>query len=123
MTVHTRRAVQVALETLADVSGSVVLHWFTGTTAEAKKAVSRGWRFSVNSAMLDGAKGRSLIASIPQNLVLTETDGPFAKVGSRPSRPVDVLHVVDQLASIWNVEHEEARTRVLENFRRCLSMG
>jgi TatD DNase family protein len=123
MTVHTRGATQEALETLADASGAVILHWFSGTAAQAREAVRRGWWFSVNTAMLDSAKGRSIVASVPPRLVLTETDGPFAKFDGRPSRPIDVLRVVDHLATLWKIEHEEARVRVMDNLRRCHSAG
>jgi hypothetical protein len=32
---------------------------------------------------------------------------------------VNVVAVVEYLATLWRCEHEEARTRILENFRRC----
>ena len=121
MTVHTRRAARESLETLTDTSGSVILHWFSGTLAQAKEATERGWWFSVNSAMLESAKGRALVQSLPQRVVLTETDGPFTSVDGRPARPSDVPKAVDELAAMWGIDHEVARMRLLNNFRSCLS--
>ncbi|HET6373133.1 MAG TPA: Qat anti-phage system TatD family nuclease QatD [Candidatus Polarisedimenticolia bacterium] len=121
MTVHTRRAARETLETLAHTSGSVILHWFSGTSAQAKEATERGWWFSVNAAMLESAKGRALVQSLPQRVVLTETDGPFTSLDGRPARPSDVPEVVDKLAAMWGVDHEVARLRLLDNFRSCLS--
>lgn len=121
MTVHSRRAGREILNALADVSANIILHWFSGSVAQAREAAARGWSFSVNSAMLSNVRGRALVASLPPKQVLTETDGPFVQVDGRPLRPVDVRRVVDDLASIWHVGHNEARIRVLENFRNCIS--
>jgi TatD DNase family protein len=121
MTVHSRRAAREVLSTLDHVTATVVLHWFSGSLSQAREAAARGWFFSVNSAMLGSDRGRALIASLPQAQVLTETDGPFVEVAGRPSRPVDVRGVVDGLARLWRVEHEEARHRIMDNFFRCVS--
>lgn len=122
MTVHTRQAAGLALDCLAEIRGVVILHWFSGTIAQLKSAVARGWRFSVNLAMFGSSKGRSIVAAVPPALVLTETDGPFARAAGKPARPVDVRRVVDELGSIWNVGHEEARARTVENFWQCFSI-
>lgn len=42
--------------------GKVALHWFSGTAAEARRAVQAGCSFSVNHAMLEKPRGaRSLL--------------------------------------------------------------
>lgn len=119
MTVHSRRAAQEVLNTLNGVFATVILHWFSGSLPQAREAAARGWSFSVNAAMLGNERGRALVASLPREQVLTETDGPFVEVEGRPSRPVDVRGVIDGLASLWHVGHEAARHQVMDNFRRC----
>jgi TatD DNase family protein len=42
-----------------------VFHWFTGSTAEAKRATDLGCYFSVNSQMLKTDRGRALVSSLP----------------------------------------------------------
>jgi Tat protein secretion system quality control protein TatD with DNase activity len=39
----------------------VVLHWFTGSTSEARRAIDLGCYFSINSAMLSNDRGRKLV--------------------------------------------------------------
>jgi TatD DNase family protein len=121
MTVHSRRATSEVLNALAGTPAKVVLHWFSGTVSQAREAAARGWLFSVNAAMLSNVRGRALVAALPRELVLTETDGPFVMVDGRPSRPVDVRQAIETLASIWDVDSEEARRLILDNFSRCLS--
>lgn len=121
MTLHTRRAIDAVFDLFGSTRNGVILHWFSGTPAQARRAADLGWWFSVNSVMLESPKGRALIESLPRERVLTESDGPFAKAGSLPIRPIDVARVVDGLALLWELDHEDARRVILENFRQCLS--
>jgi TatD DNase family protein len=65
--------------------------------------------------MLASAKGRSLVAHIPKNRVLTETDSPFAAVEGRRSSPTDVSRAIPQLAILWNIDSSETAAQVAEN--------
>ena len=68
--------------------------------------------------MLRSDKGRALVASVPRDRILTETDGPFATDGSRPLMPSDVWSAVDALGEIWGVAENEVRSILAENLRR-----
>jgi TatD DNase family protein len=92
-----------------------VLHWFTGSTADAKKAVQLGCYFSVNSAMLASDRARILIKSLPRDRLLTETDGPFVTIKGRPTRPSDIPNTVDALANLLDMTPSDAANLVLEN--------
>ncbi|WP_203330825.1 MULTISPECIES: TatD family hydrolase [unclassified Myxococcus] len=45
--------------------GRVVLHWFTGTAAEAKRTVDLGCCFSVNAEMLVNEKRAAITKALP----------------------------------------------------------
>ncbi len=100
--------------------GRAVLHWFTGSVSEARRAVSAGCYFSVNRMMLDRPNSRSVVESLPLERLLTETDGPFTAFGDRPSRPADVGTTVDELAGALGRRAADVRTLVSENLRRLL---
>jgi len=98
LTVHSVRSVKSVLDYLeaflpAD-KGKVVLHWFTGTKNEAKRALELGCYFSINAAMLNNERHASMIQTIPLDRILTETDGPFTRTGDRQSKPSDVAIAV-----------------------------
>jgi TatD DNase family protein len=116
LTLHSRRA---AADVIAIVGngfpGVAILHWFSGTRKELDKAIHAGFYFSVNPSMTASAKGRSLIDAMPPDRVLTETDGPFVKIDSRPAHPQDVSEVIKQLADIWHLSAELAAQQVLQN--------
>jgi TatD DNase family protein len=94
-----------------------VLHWFSGTVEETRRAVTMGCWFSVGPAMVRGAKGRRIVQELPKARVLPETDGPFAKNGSTPLMPWEAVSIASTLAPIWNVTEKA----VCEQFRHNLS--
>ena len=119
LSVHSVRAVSKVLghleARLAPDRGRVVLHWFTGTAAEAKRASELGCYFSVNSEMLRSPKHRSLVAKLPQERLLTETDGPFLASGDRGARPPDVADTVSVLAGVLDMSAVAVEALILQN--------
>ena len=123
LSMHSRRAASDVLDALAKhpAAGVAVLHWFSGTRRELDRAIELGCWFSVGPAMLAGAKGRALVGAMPRERVLTETDGPFAKLGDRPLFPWDVAASESTLAEIWGVTLADAGATILSNFRHLIS--
>ncbi|EID14490.1 TatD-related deoxyribonuclease [Mycolicibacterium phlei RIVM601174] len=123
LSIHSRRAAGAVLDSL-EKFGTVrvpVLHWFSGTHAELRRAVDRGCWFSVGPAMLKGSKGRALVLGMPKNRILLETDGPFAQVNRSALHPWDVAAACQALADLWGVNFDDAESVVLSNERSLLS--
>lgn len=127
ITVHSIRAAKVVLDHiesyLPPTRGKVVLHWFTGTKTEAARALELGCYFSINVAMLDNPRHLAMVAAIPIERLLTETDGPFTKIGSRPAKPADVAVAVEMLARLHSVTSDSVAATVRSNLRRLLEHG
>lgn len=127
LTVHSYRTASTVLDMieahLPPAHGRVVLHWFTGTQAEARRAVDLGCYFSVNSEMLKNEHRRAVVATLPFERLLTETDGPFIQISGRPSRPADVSVVVQALALIRCVEPSTVTALMLNNLKELLSQA
>jgi len=123
LSVHSRRAASAVLNELERVPGAgrVVLHWFSGTVKELERAIAQGCWFSIGPGMIMGARGKALVAKIPQERVLTETDGPFVEIAGRPAMPWDVSQVVEAVASGWAVEAREAEVLIYNNLKRLLN--
>lgn len=122
LSIHSRRAVDAVIEALEKHpnSGPAILHWFTGSQTQLKRAIDLGCWFSCGPAMLRTTKGRALATSIPKTRMLTETDGPFAKTGSRPLQPADSWQAVEMLGDIWQIDHDEV-VRILRNNLKTLT--
>jgi TatD DNase family protein len=67
--------------------------------------------------MLANEKGRALASRMPRDRILTETDGPFAKVGERSALPWDVQRAVAGLAALWNEPEDIVEKQLLKNLR------
>lgn len=123
LSVHSVRATSKLLDIVEELlpaeHGTVVLHWFSGSNAEARRAAALGCYFSINHVMLHG-KRPDLVLQLPTDRLLTETDGPFTKVGDRPSHPSDVPATLSGLASLLAMP-AEALAQQLESNLRCLT--
>lgn len=121
ITVHSRRAAREVIAAVGpNYPGTVILHWFSGSLSEVRKAISYGLWFSINIAMTQSENGQAIIAELPRDRVLTETDGPFVKPEGIPQRPTDVANLLSRLAQIWDVEEAEAKLVVSDNFQSIM---
>ncbi len=122
MSIHSRGAERRVVELLATTrhAGVPLLHWFSGALVELENAVRIGCWFSVGPAMLEGEKGRALVARMPLNRVLPETDGPFTSVGGKPLQPWDAWSVRESLSEIWGMPVEDVGEQLRQNLQRLL---
>lgn len=125
LTLHSVRAVGKVLghldRALPPDRGRVILHWFTGTAAEARRASERGCYFSINSEMLRSPKHRQLVAGLPADRLLTETDGPFVEAAGRPVRPSAVAQTVADLATLRGETADVMAQRIVANLRALVT--
>jgi TatD DNase family protein len=118
MTIHSRRAVEPVLDALEKEreAGTAVLHWFSGTARQLRRAIALGCWFSVGPAMLAGERGRTLVARMPKERVLTESDGPFATLANARLWPHHVSAAVEQLSLLWGEPKEATEAQLMRNF-------
>jgi TatD DNase family protein len=121
LTVHSVRSAKIVLDLVEQHlpldRGQLVLHWFTGSKSEARRAVELGCYFSVNSQMFLNERGRELVEILPRERLLTETDGPFTQIGNRSTVPSDVSVVVEQIAKLHSIEVSVAASQIRQNLR------
>ena len=124
LTVHSVRSVPTVLEMieryLPHDRGVVVLHWFTGTKAEARRATALGCYFSINAEMMRSDRGRALVAGLPMDRLLTETDGPFTQIDGRPTVPTDARRAIDAIARVRHLTAEVIDKAVRANLQTLL---
>jgi TatD DNase family protein len=125
LTIHSVRAAAAVLDMLEAhlpaSRGKSVLHWFTGTKEEARRAVAFGCYFSVNTKMLESKRHASMVASLPADRLLTETDGPFVELNGRPVKPSDVAATVKSLARLRGSDATSMAETVHSNLKRLVS--
>lgn len=89
-----------------------IMHWFTGSIAEAEELLALGMYFSVNSAMRS-----ELLRMLPRERLLPETDYPAARKRTG-QRPGDTSGIEQILADIHGVGASDIRRRCYQNLRR-----
>lgn len=125
LSVHSRNAATTVLDYVErHCRVSVpVLHWFSGTIEETRRAVALGCWFSVGPGMLRGAKGRRILEELPIARVLPETDGPFTKNGSNPYMPWEAISIAGNVSRIWKVSEEAVLEQFGSNLAGLLGMA
>jgi TatD DNase family protein len=123
LSVHAVRSVGTLLDMaealMPSVKRRIVLHWFSGTASEARRAVKLGCYFSINQRMIDTERGRALVKTISLDRLLTETDGPF--IGDeRPNKPSDVGQCVVRLGEVVEMEQAAITKMIGTNLNRLL---
>jgi TatD DNase family protein len=124
LTVHSVRAATTVLDLIEShlnrQQSQIVLHWFTGSKSEAHRAIDLGCYFSINTAMLRNDRGCSLVAMLPSDRLLTETDAPFTRINDRPTSPKDIKSTVEMLAALFQKNPGEMAHTISSNLRVML---
>lgn len=123
ISLHSRNAVSSVLNLIEKYpnAGVPVLHWFTGSASELKRAISMGCWFSIGPAMLKSSRSQELIQTIPPDIVLPETDGPFATLNGEMIYPWQTDTVINFLDKIWKSQNIGACECVKRNLDSLLA--
>jgi len=124
LSIHSRAAASDVLRELArhPAFGVAVMHWFSGSISELRSAAAMGCWFSVGPAMFASANCRRLVAAMPKNRVVPESDGPFAHIDGEPLMPWCEDRTVELVSATWKVPKEEAASNLQENSRQLLQL-
>ena len=96
----------------------IILHWWLGDAQQTRRAVNLGCFFSVN---MSSVRRKDVLAQIPPERILTETDHPFGDRRSRPRRPGLVSDVERAIGHEFRMNHQEVRRLMWSNLRTLIS--
>jgi TatD DNase family protein len=98
-----------------------VMHWFTGSITQASKLLDMGAKFSINHKMIGTKKGQQLLAHIPVDAVLIETDLPFTSKSYDSTLHRKLLaNTTMQISARWDICREECSDIILRNSKEIL---
>jgi len=123
ITVHSRGAETEVVDRLRDAGAQhAALHGngFLGTPAQIERATDAGIYFSVvlSDEMALAPGFRDLIAAVPRDRALSESDGPFGQTGGRELEPTDMGLVHEYLARQWHMSTEVVVGALAGNLKR-----
>jgi TatD DNase family protein len=118
ISIHSRQAASKVLEILRKYpdNGKPILHWFSGSIAELNAAVEMKCNFSINPLMVKSKRGKDLISRIPINLILPESDGPFATINGKPIMPWEAMDICSVLSEFWHMPVVDVEEQIKSNF-------
>ncbi|NPB00227.1 MAG: TatD family hydrolase [Crenarchaeota archaeon] len=122
--VHSHRAYNDVLTILEkyDVK-KVVLHAYSGGTETAKRAVDRGYYFSIPPSIMHSKQKQKLVSVVPLENMLLESDTPeLGPVFGQESKPSHVKIVAEKIAEIKKKSLEEVAYVTTRNFERLFNM-
>lgn len=126
VSLHTRGTLKEIFESLPSYRlKNVLLHWFAGNEDDLKVAVDRGYYASFGPAMVCSKNKRRLVASMPQEYILTETDGPVRFGGcfrGRMALPTFLPSVLFALVSVLNMPYDDVLVLIYRNSERYLGV-
>ena len=72
--------------------------------------------------MFNTANCRRLVAAMPRNRVVPESDGPFAQINGEPLMPWCEEQTVTHLSKVWNAPDLAVASLLVQNSKRLLSL-
>jgi len=117
---HSYKATDLVIAALeAQPIRGAVLHWWLGDASQTRRAIDLGCFFSVNASSV---RRTDLLAMIPLDRMLTETDHPFGdRRGGRNARPGFVTAVEETLARHHAMTSARIRAVMWENLASLTS--
>jgi TatD DNase family protein len=105
-----------------------VLHSFSGTRETAEKAIDLNFYIGVTGPLTfkSSEKRREIIASLPLERLLTETDAPFLaplpKRGER-NEPAFVMYIAEKIATLHSITPDQVADVTSANAARLFAWG
>lgn len=102
ISIHSRGAENEILDIIGTNFNFIpILHWYSGTIGNLRKACDRGYYFSINSSMIRTKKFVQMLGYIPRDKILLETDSPFT---SNKISHVESLKTVNEFLESYGID-------------------
>lgn len=104
----------------------VNFHFFVGDVEIAKRIIENNWTMSFDGPITFARDYDEVIKMIPLQLIMAETDAPFASplpYRGKRCEPWMVGEVVKKIAEIKNLPQEEVEKVLLENVERVFKIN
>ncbi len=103
-----------------------VFHSFSGNLEIAQQALALGFYLGVGGPVTYRAERAALIAALPPERLLLETDAPFlapAPVRGKRNEPAHIRYIADKIAQILSCDQEEVAAVTTRNAAYLFAWG
>jgi len=119
--VHSRKREQRTIEIMEHHGQKRVnMHCFGGKTKLAITTAEKyGWCYSIPSNLARSSSFQSMVKSLPDECMLTETDSPYLALQPQTRcEPAHVVHTVTTMAQLKNRSIEDMKSTIWQNYLR-----
>lgn len=122
--IHDREAHADSMELVTSYSGlRGVFHCYSGSAEMAKELLKRGWYLGFDGPITykNARKALEVLEVCPAERILIETDSPYLSPVPRRGKRNDssnLRYVVDKIAQVKGISHENAARITMENGKR-----
>lgn len=122
---HSRRAERRMLEVLVELRAERVdWHCFGSKVKLGRHIAEQGHWLSIPANVARVESFRQLLATLPRDKVLLETDCPYlSPVRDQLNEPCQVTHTLALAAELWGVSEEAALAQLEENFEALFGVA
>lgn len=102
-----------------------IIHFFSGTEAEAKRLLNLGFSFTFGGVLTFTSDYDAVVRTIPLDRILSETDAPYvspAPYRGKRNQPAYVTYVTRRLAELHKITEEEMASQIIKNAERIFSI-
>lgn len=124
--IHARKAIDEVIKILGSKSAKGVFHCYSGGLKRIEKVInlSGNWYFGVDGNLTYDSGLQNVVAKIPKDRLLIETDSPFlAPVPHRGEicTPAYLPLTAEKVAEIWKMDIKAAVKTLTENTKKLFS--
>jgi len=121
--IHSRNAESRALDILQkEGMEKVIMHCFSGTLAEAERAIELGYLISIPTNITKSKQKQELAKKLPLERILLETDAPYLAPESGRNEPINIINSARMIAEIKGLDFEDVATTTTKNARELLKI-
>ncbi|MEM2825337.1 MAG: TatD family hydrolase [Candidatus Bathyarchaeia archaeon] len=122
VSIHSRGAWEDCVEMVieADVKRAV-FHWFSGPNGALKRLLDHGYCVSATPAAAYSKEHRRVIAKVPLENIILETDSPVVYAGE-VSEPAHIIKALNAVAEIKGVSAEVVAEETTENAKKIFKI-
>tara|TARA_Y100000310_G_scaffold304369_1_gene343460 strand:+ start:8247 stop:9020 length:774 start_codon:yes stop_codon:yes gene_type:complete len=118
--IHSRKAEQKVIEMLESTKQKkIILHCFCGKKSLVKKAIDKGWHFSIPTSVVRAEQFQIMVELAPLSQLFCETDSPFlSPFKDKLNEPAFVIESYKMISKIKKMELPEVEKNIYMNFQK-----
>lgn len=122
--VHSRGAYSDVLKILEEFRDlKIVLHSFSGSQSQVRKAIEMGCFFSISCSVCYAKQKQELVRLVPIEKILSETDSPvMSPIPKKRNVPMNVKIAVRKIAEIKGIDENEINKKIVENAKKVFEL-